>query len=124
MACRFTELIIDARDPKSLVRFWADVLQWEIGRSKEDPPGEEIAWLKPPSPAVPLIVFVPVPDEKAVKNRMHIDVSPTDRSRDDEVERILALGARRADIGQGDVSWIVLADPEGNEFCLLRTPVD
>ena len=125
MACRFTELIIDARDPESLVRFWAHVLQWEIGESKEDPPGEEIAWLKPPGPAVPLIAFVPVPEDKAVKNRIHIDVSPTDRSRDEEVERIVALGARRADVGQGDdVSWVVLADPEGNEFCVLGSEVD
>ena len=120
MACRFTELIVDARDPDLLARFWGDVLGWEVGESRD-----EFAWLKPPGPAVPLIAFVPVPEGKAVKNRIHIDVSPTDRSRDEEVERVLALGAHRADVGQGeDVSWVVLADPEGNEFCVLGSQVD
>jgi Glyoxalase-like domain len=120
MACRFTELIVDARDPDLLARFWGDVLGWEVGESKA-----EIAWLKPPSPAVPLMAFVPVPEGKSVKNRIHIDVSPTDRTRDEEVERVLALGAQRADVGQGeDVSWVVLADPEGNEFCILGSQVD
>lgn len=120
MACRFTELIVDARDPEMLARFWGDVLGWEVGESKDD-----TTWLEPPGPAVPLIVFVPVPEGKTVKNRIHIDVSPTDRSRDEEVERLLALGARRADVGQGeDVSWVVLADPEGNEFCVLGSQVD
>ena len=120
MACRFTELIVDARDPEALARFWGDVLGWEVGE-----PRGELAWLKPPSPAVPLIVFVPVPEGKSSKNRVHIDVSATDRSRDEEVERVLALGARRADVGQGeDVSWVVLADPEGNEFCVLGSQVE
>jgi hypothetical protein len=120
MACRFTELIVDARDPDLLARFWGDVLGWEVGESKD-----QIAWLKPPSPAVPLMVFVPVPEGKSVKNRIHIDVSPTDRTRDEEVERVLALGAQRADVGQGeDVSWVVLADLEGNEFCILGSQVD
>ena len=122
MSCRFTELIVDARDPDALARFWAQVLEWDVGESRDG-----FAWLKPPAAAVPLIVFVPVPEAKTVKNRLHIDVSPTDRSRDEEVERVLALGATRADVGQGDdVSWVVLADPEGNEFCVLgsRTEAD
>lgn len=120
MACRFTELIVDARDPHLLARFWGGVLGWEVGESKD-----EIAWLKPPGPSVPLIAFVPVPEGKTVKNRIHIDVSPTDRSRDEEVERVLAFGAQRAEVGQGeDVSWVVLADPEGNEFCVLGSQVD
>ena len=71
-------------------------------------------------PVPPTIVFVPVPEDKTVKNRLHIDVSPIDREPAEEVERLLALGATRADIGQGDVPWTVLADPEGNEFCVLR----
>ena len=120
MACRFTELIVDARDPERLAQFWAEALAWEIGEKREG-----LAWLKPPTAAVPLIVFVPVPEGKTVKNRMHIDVSPTDRTRDEEVERLLALGATRADVGQGhDVSWVVLADPEGNEFCVLGSQVE
>ncbi|MPY85727.1 MAG: hypothetical protein GEV00_21070, partial [Actinophytocola sp.] len=59
------------------------------------------------------------PEDKQVKNRLHIDVNPTDREQADEVARLLALGARHVDVGQGDVSWVVLADPEGNEFCVL-----
>jgi hypothetical protein len=67
----------------------------------------------------PGLCFVPVPEGKTLKNRLHIDLDPDDR--DAEVERLLALGARRADVGQGDdVTWVVLADPEGNEFCVLR----
>jgi hypothetical protein len=118
MACRFTELIVDASDPKALAGFWSRVLEWEAGES------DGLWFVKPPVAAVPVIVFVPVPDEKSSKNRVHIDVSPTDRTRDEEVDRLLGLGATRADIGQGaDVSWVVLADPEGNEFCVLGTEV-
>ncbi len=68
----------------------------------------------------PTVIFIPVPEPKTVKNRLHIDVSPIDRGQDEVVERLLALGARRVDIGQGEQSWVVLADPEGNEFCVLR----
>lgn len=119
MACRFTELIVDANDPQALAGFWSQVLDWEAGQT------EDLWWLKPPLAAVPLIVFAPVPEKKSTKDRIHIDVSPTDRTRDEEVDRLLALGATRADVGQGDeVSWVVLADPEGNEFCVLGSPVD
>ena len=68
--------------------------------------------------AYPGICFVPVDDAKFQKNRLHIDLNPDDQNA--EVERLLALGTRRADIGQGEVSWVVLADPEDNEFCVLR----
>jgi catechol 2,3-dioxygenase-like lactoylglutathione lyase family enzyme len=124
------ELIIDAHDTRSLAEFWCGVLGYriidedenvvEIGTHKLTP--EEL--LQGPVP--PTIVFVPVPDDKAVKNRLHIDVSPIDREPAQEVERLLVLGARAVDIGQGDVPWTVLADPEGNEFCVLRRvgPVD
>jgi hypothetical protein len=118
MASRFTELAIDAHDPEALARFWSQVLGWEMAERNG------LNWLKPPVPA-PVIVFAPVPEGKTVKNRLHIDVSPTDRTRDEEVERLLALGATRADVGQGDdVPWVVLADPESNEFCVLGTEVD
>jgi Glyoxalase-like domain len=120
MAARFTELIVDAHDPEVLAEFWSEVLGWEVGEARAG-----ITWLKPPMPAIPLVAFVKVPDDKTVKNRMHIDVSPTDRTRDEEVERLLALGATRTDVGQGDdVSWVVLADPEGNEFCVLGSQVE
>lgn len=68
----------------------------------------------------PTILFAQVPEEKTVKNRLHIDLRPVDRTSAEEVERILALGARRVDVGQGEQTWTVLADPEGNEFCVLR----
>ncbi len=119
MACRFTELIVDANDPAALAGFWSQVLGWEAVER------EGLWWLKPSAAAVPLIVFVPVPERKSTKNRIHIDVSPTDRTRDEEVDRLLALGATRADVGQGDdVGWIVLTDPEGNEFCVLGSQVE
>lgn len=73
------------------------------------------------APVPPTLVFGPVPEAKSVKNRLHIDVSPVDCSRDEEVERLLGLGSSHVDIGQGEQSWVVLADPEGNEFCVLRT---
>ncbi|HVF53314.1 MAG TPA: VOC family protein [Actinomycetota bacterium] len=118
MASRFTELIVDANDPGALARFWGEALGWRMGESDGFP------FLIPPDPAIPLILFLPVPEDKSVKNRLHIDVSPTDGTRDEEVERLLAIGATRADIGQGDVDWVVLRDPEGNEFCVLGTQVD
>ena len=113
MACRFTELNVDARDPGAQARFWSEVLGWPATER------EGLHFLMPPNPAIPVVVFVTVPEEKSVKNRLHIDVSPTDRTRDEEVERLVALGATHADIGQGDVDWVVLRDPEGNEFCVL-----
>lgn len=118
MACRWTELSIDARDPGALARFWAEALGYAVG--EEDEGGVE---LKRPHAAAPAIVFAPVPEEKTVKNRLHIDVNATDRSRDEEVERLLALGATKVDVGQRDVTWVVLADPEGNEFCVLQRKV-
>ena len=72
----------------------------------------------------PSPTFVPVPEAKTVKNRLHIDVNPVGCDQAQEVERLMGLGARRVDIGQGDPSWVVLADPEGNEFCVLRARVD
>jgi hypothetical protein len=118
MACRFTELAVDAREPEALARFWAEVLGWQVDER------EGVHFLLPPNPAVPVIVFASVPEPKTIKNRVHIDVSPTDRTRDEEVDRILALGAAHADVGQGDVPWVVLQDPEGNEFCVLGSRVE
>jgi hypothetical protein len=71
-----------------------------------------------------MLVFAPVPEKKTSKNRVHIDVSPSGADQPEELDRLLALGARRIDVGQGDVPWIVLEDPEGNEFCLLGRRVD
>jgi predicted enzyme related to lactoylglutathione lyase len=114
MASRWYHLVIDAKDPAALARFWAAVLGYQI---LYEGPGELV--IGTGAHDYPGICFVPVPEDKAGKNRLHIDLDPDDR--DAEVERILALGARHADVGQGDVSWVVLADPEGNEFCVLRS---
>jgi catechol 2,3-dioxygenase-like lactoylglutathione lyase family enzyme len=125
MAVRFTELVIDSHDPRRLAEFWCEVLGYKILDEEggvveigaEEPSAEEYR----AGPRPPTIVFVTVPESKTVKNRVHIDVSPVDTSIEEEVERILALGAHHVDIGQGKVRWVVLADPEGNEFCVLRS---
>jgi len=122
---RFIELIIDGHDLKKLADFWCQVLDWRV--LEEEPEVLEIG-AAPVTPedarrgqVVPTIVFVAVPDDKSVKNRVHIDVSPIDRTQDEEVARLEGLGARRVDIGQGEQTWVVMADPEGNEFCVLRS---
>jgi glyoxalase superfamily protein len=125
MASRFTELVVDCRDPRAQAAFWCAVLDYKVVAEHEDyteigpwsPSAEQIRAGNIP----PALIFVRVPEGKTVKNRLHVDVSPIDCSRDAEAERIIALGARRVDIGQGERSWVVLADPEGNEFCVLRS---
>jgi Glyoxalase-like domain len=113
-------LVIDAVDPGRLARFWAAALRWEAADEEPDeidvwPPGFSY-----PDPAALSLVFVPVPEAKNGKNRVHLDLaSDSVAHQAAEVERLLALGATSADIGQGDVPWTVLADPEGSEFCVL-----
>jgi predicted enzyme related to lactoylglutathione lyase len=119
MAIRVQCLCIDSGDPDTLARFWADVLGW---RRTYEEPGEVV--LEPPAGSpedgvVPDLLFLRVPEAKSVKNRLHIDLRPDDQAA--EVRRIESLGAQRVSVGQGaDASWVVLADPEGNEFCVLR----
>ncbi|MFG2639971.1 VOC family protein [Streptomyces sp. NPDC048370] len=121
MACRISELILNCADPERLAAFWTEVLGYvEIGR--EDDGSIEIG---PPDVgfggARPTLVLSPSSDPRTGPLRLHIDVNPTDRDQDAELERLLALGATPADVGQtGKEAWHVLADPEGNEFCLLR----
>ena len=128
MTVALEQVCIDAHDPERLAKFWAEVLNWEvIYDSKNDPendsPEREIE-LSPKNGAGTNLLFLSNNDQKNVKNRLHFDLRPDDR--DAEVARVEALGARRIDIGQGDVSWVVLADPEGNEFCILsaKKPTD
>jgi hypothetical protein len=123
MACRFSELVVDSRDPESLAAFWAAVLDYQV-LSREE--GEvEIGPEAGFGGAAPTIVFGRVPDPTPGKLRLHIDVNPTDRDQDAELQRLLELGATPADVGQtGDEGWHVLADPEGNEFCLLKRRLD
>lgn len=120
MACRITELVLDAHDPDLLARFWCTVLGYveldRIDGSIEIGPPE--AGFGGPQPT---IVIDRTDEPKRGKLRLHIDVNATDRDQDAELERLLKLGARPADIGQtGEEPWHVLADPEGNEFCLLQ----
>jgi hypothetical protein len=108
---------VDANDPSTLATFWQEALGWR--RTFED---EDEVVLEPPegSPqdgVAPDLLFLRVPEGKAGKNRLHLDLRPDDQQA--ELRRLEALGARRVDIGQGEQRWIVLADPEGNEFCLL-----
>jgi hypothetical protein len=126
MTSKFTGLAIDCADPTGLARFWCSVLGYEVRDVDEEdgmvtigspavPEGKER-----PGPVPPALTFMRVPEGKTVKNRLHIDVNPTDREQDEEVRRLLDLGARHADVGQtGEESWVTLADPEGNEFCVL-----
>jgi catechol 2,3-dioxygenase-like lactoylglutathione lyase family enzyme len=125
---RLTEVIIDCHDLERAADFWCAVLGYQRGRGGEGWLSIS-AWAEDGGPAddqlragavPPYLAFVLVPETKTVKNRVHVDVTPVDRSRDEEVDRLIALGARRADIGQGDVPWVVMADPEGNEFCVMR----
>ncbi|KAF4408482.1 MULTISPECIES: VOC family protein [Streptomyces] len=126
MASRFTELAIDCADPGGLARFWCSVLGYEV---KEEGDGvvtidspEAPEGARSPGPVPPALTFARVPEGKTVKNRLHIDVNPADREQDEEVRRLLDLGARHADVGQnGGESWVCLADPEGNEFCVLAS---
>jgi catechol 2,3-dioxygenase-like lactoylglutathione lyase family enzyme len=112
-------LCIDTTDPDRLARFWQAALDWR--RTSEEP--DEIV-LEPPTGSpedgvAPDLLFLRVPEEKAGKNRLHLDLRPRDQAA--EVARLEDLGARRVDVGQGpDVTWTVLADPDGNEFCVLR----
>ncbi|WP_399886206.1 VOC family protein [Streptomyces sp. BBFR51] len=117
MPASLHHIVIDAHDLPTLARFWAAVLRWRILSERE----REIV-IGPDVNAATGICFMPVTDRKVVKNRLHFDLTSGAEDRDAEIERILALGAVRADVGQtGEESWTVLADPEGNEFCMVRT---
>jgi predicted enzyme related to lactoylglutathione lyase len=121
MPTRLVHLVADANDPAALARFWASALDWEIA----DETAEEIdiwpAGYHYPDPAVVPIVFVPVPEPKTGKNRVHLDLASSSLEHQAAlVRRLRELGARPVDIGQGEVPWVVLADPEGNEFCVLE----
>jgi catechol 2,3-dioxygenase-like lactoylglutathione lyase family enzyme len=123
MACRITELVLDCRDPGRLAAFWCEVLGWKILDQDEDG-AVEIGPESGFGGSQPTLVLSPSDEPKQGKLRLHIDVNATDRDQDAELQRLLAAGARPADVGQtGAESWHVLADPEGNEFCLLRRRV-
>ncbi|MET9907586.1 VOC family protein [Streptomyces sp. NPDC006476] len=113
MTLEWEQVIVDAADPVALGRWWTEALGWVVVNDAAD----EFE-IRPEKDRLPGLLFVPVPEAKTIKNRLHLDFRPDDR--DAEVTRLLALGARHADVGQsGDESWVVLVDPEGNEFCVL-----
>lgn len=122
MALHINSVTIDCQDPRRLAEWWAEVLGWVTFTLPGDDDGD--IWLAPgtdPSEfphAVPFL-FLWDPNPKTVKNRLHLDLVPDDQ--DAEVARLEAMGATRVDIGQADVGWVVMADPEGNEFCVLRS---
>ena len=124
MAARITSIVVNCTDPAALAAFWGQVLGWEVHEADDD--------LVTPGPAGdpaarPVLDFIRVPDPTPGRRRLHLDVNATDRDQAAELERLLELGATRVDVGQGptseDMTWHVLADPEGNEFCLLRSRV-
>lgn len=118
MALTFSGVVVDCSDPVTMARFWAPALGWS-GR-QEGSRGEVVIHPREGETVFgpPSVVFQPVPEGKAVKNRLHLDFDSTDQAAD--VERLESLGARRVDVGQGpDRSFVVLADVEGNEFCVL-----
>ncbi|MFF3641379.1 VOC family protein [Streptomyces sp. NPDC002564] len=126
MTSRFTELTVDCHDPERLAAFWCAVLDFKVIDRSEgkveigswEPTVEDVRARQMP----PTLQFIQVPEGRSAKNRLHLDVSPIDAGTEDEVNRLLGLGASRADVGQGaDRSWVVMTDPEGNEFCVLRT---
>jgi hypothetical protein len=117
VSLQWEEVVVDAADPRRLARWWATALDWVITYDGDD----EVEIRRTPE-TLPSILFIRVPEAKESKNRLHLDFRPDDR--DAEVERLVALGARHIDIGQGEQTWVVLADPEGNEFCVLRANSD
>ncbi|MFB8275863.1 VOC family protein [Nocardia colli] len=120
MAARITELVLDVADPERLAAFWSAVLGY-VELDREDDGSIEIGPAEGFGGPQPTLILSPSDEPRNGKLRLHIDINPTDRDQDAELERLLALGAKPVDVGQGDsVSWHVLADPEGNEFCLLR----
>lgn len=114
---------VDCADPYPLSRFYAAVTGWPT--DDEDEPGHEECAVLPPMPGHPGLLFTRVPEIKTGKNRLHLDLQPHERTRDEEVERVVGLGATvLADRRGNGAGWVVLADPEGNEFCVNTSPAE
>jgi catechol 2,3-dioxygenase-like lactoylglutathione lyase family enzyme len=121
MVCTMRNVTVDCADALALARFWAAALGWNVYH--DDDPEVLVAPSFPPPGPGPTMLFIPVPEGRKVKNRVHLDLQPADRTREEEVERLLGLGAtvvedHRTDKGGG---WVWLADPEGNDFCVERS---
>lgn len=119
MDIRIQCLCIHTTDPLRLATFWQAALGWRLEAGNEDEVVLEPPEGSPEDGVAPDLLFLRVPEEKSGRSRLHLDLRPVDQAA--EVARLEGLGARRADVGQGpEVSWVVLADPDGNEFCVLR----
>lgn len=116
MASRIGDIIVDCDDAELLATFWCAVLGYRVFARDDSGVAIRGATISPD------ILFVRVPEAKSAKNRLHFDVCPTDRGQEDELARLLALGAKRSSI-VGSGSWVVLEDPEGNEFCLMSKQI-
>ena len=112
MTLQWEQVVVSAQDPVALGQWWREALRWVV--VNDDPAEFEI---RPHADQMPGLLFAQVSEPKHSLNRLHLDFRPDDQEA--EVARLIALGACRVDIGQGDVRWVVLADPEGNEFCVL-----
>ena len=120
MPTRLVHLVVDAVQPARLAGFWAAALGWEVAAEESGEVDVCPRGYHYPDPAALPLVFVPVPEAKTGKNRVHLDLATESEAHQAaEVERLLGLGAVRADVGQGDVPWEVMADPEGSELCVL-----
>jgi catechol 2,3-dioxygenase-like lactoylglutathione lyase family enzyme len=119
MSLRIQCLCIDTTDPDRLATFWQSALGWRRTYQEDHEVVLEPPAGSPEDGIVPDLLFLRVPESKVGKNRLHLEVRPDDQAA--EVARLEGLGARRVDVGQGpDVSWVVMGDPDGNEFCVLR----
>jgi catechol 2,3-dioxygenase-like lactoylglutathione lyase family enzyme len=118
MSIRIQCLCVDSAHPSKSADFWQATLGWRRTHDTDDEVVLEPPAGSPEDGVAPDLLFLRVPEAKMVKNRLHLDLRPADQAA--EVARLEALGARRADVGQGDVSWVVMADPDGNEFDVLR----
>jgi hypothetical protein len=123
MTSKFTELAIDCADPSGLARFWCSVLDYQVQHEDDEfvaigsaliPEGKNRL-----GPVPPMLTFARVPEGKIVKNRVHLDVNPTDRSQDEEIARLMGLGATVLYDNRPEFGWVTMADPEGNEFDVL-----
>jgi predicted enzyme related to lactoylglutathione lyase len=120
-ALRIQCITIDCHDPLKVAQFWAAALDWKITEQDEIEVVIELLDGSPEQGRIPDILFLKNPDKKAGKNRLHLDLRPLDQAA--EVARLEALGAKQIEIGQSEyeeTTWVVMADPEGNEFCVLR----
>src|SRR3954453_6062573 len=124
MASSLHNITIDCTDARALGRFWAEALGWHV--FYDDDPEVVVAPSYPPVGEGPKLLFIPVPEPRTVKNRVHLDIQPQDRTRDEEVERLLGLGARVVEDHRNadGTGWVWLADPEGNDFCVERSAAE